>query len=156
MSHTSFLAHTAQTLYQQYKENIGACCLVFPGRRAALFFQKELSVIPEREIWMPTVLGITQLIEKQTGQGLPIHMCCSWNYLRYIKSLQVNRKPRFVFLGNTLLHDFDQADKYLLNRKFYFTTCRISTNRERLQLFIHRAKNSTGFFLVCIFNSTIL
>lgn len=126
MSHTSFLAHTAQTLYQQYKENIGACCLVFPGRRAALFFQKELSVIPEREIWMPTVLGITQLIEKQTGQRASDPYVLLLELFKVYKELtgKTENLEQFVFLGNTLLHDFDQADKYLLNPEVLFHNVR--------------------------------
>ena len=126
MSHTSFLAHTAQTLYQQSKENIGACCLVFPGRRAALFFQKELSVIPEREIWMPTVLGITQLIEKQTGQRASDPYVLLLELFKVYKELtgKTENLEQFVFLGNTLLHDFDQADKYLLNPEVLFHNVR--------------------------------
>ncbi|HBG53746.1 MAG TPA: hypothetical protein DDW70_06005, partial [Rikenellaceae bacterium] len=68
MNGISFLDSVAKTLYQTYGERITDCCLVFPGRRAGLFFQKELSRYLERDIWMPSHMGISQLAEKITGK----------------------------------------------------------------------------------------
>ena len=68
MSPVSFLSSVAGKLYKTYGDRISDCCLVFPGRRAGLFFQKELSACLERDIWMPSLLGIKQLTESITGK----------------------------------------------------------------------------------------
>ncbi len=123
MSHTTFLGITAQTLYQEYKENIENCCMVFPSRRAALFFNRELSSLAVRDLWMPKAMGITQLVEQLSEQKT------SNTYILLLELFKVYKKltgkneslEPFVFLGNTLLHDFDLADKYLLNTDAIFS-----------------------------------
>ena len=126
MSRTSFLDLAAKTLYQKYGENISRCCLVFPGRRAGLFFQKELTKYLEREIWMPPSTGISQLVEKVAGQKATDPIILLAELFLLFKELTGKEEglQDFYSLGNLLLHDFDQADKYLLDANDLFHNVR--------------------------------
>lgn len=117
MSRTSFLNSVARSLYQQYGERIADCCLVFPGRRAGLFFQKELSRYIKREIWMPRTLVINQLTEEITGEKATDHLILLTELYRIFSSLtgKEDSLQEFYTLGNIIIHDFDQTDKYLLD-----------------------------------------
>lgn len=122
MSATSFLGTVAHTLYQQYKERIDTCCFVFPGRRAALFFERELTNLATEEMWMPTTMGITQFVEKFTSQKASDPYVLLLELFKIYRNLtgKTESLEQFQYLGNVLLHDFDQVDKYLLNPKVLF------------------------------------
>jgi CRISPR/Cas system-associated exonuclease Cas4 (RecB family) len=117
MSRTSFLNSVARSLYQQYGERIADCCLVFPGRRAGLFFQKELSQYIKREIWMPRTLVINQLTEEITGEKATDHLILLTELYQIYRSLtgKEDSLQEFYTLGNIIIRDFDQTDKYLLD-----------------------------------------
>ena len=117
MSRTSFLNSVARSLYKQYGERIANCCLVFPGRRAGLFFQKELSRYIKREIWMPRTLVINQLTEEITGEKATDPLILLTELYRIYRSLtgKENSLQEFYTLGNIIIRDFDQTDKYLLD-----------------------------------------
>ncbi|MDD4920119.1 MAG: PD-(D/E)XK nuclease family protein [Bacteroidales bacterium] len=126
MNGISFLDSVAKTLYQTYGERITDCCLVFPGRRAGLFFQKELSRYLERDIWMPSHMGISQLAEKITGKKKTEHLFLLAELFKLYKGLTGKEESLqgFYSLGNIILHDFDQADKFLLNAEELFHNVR--------------------------------
>ncbi len=116
MSPVSFLGSVAGKLYKTYGNRISDCCLVFPGRRAGLFFQKELSACLERDIWMPSLLGIKQLTESITGKKTTENLFLLTELFRLYRELTGKDESLqgFYSLGNIILHDFDQTDKYLL------------------------------------------
>ncbi len=122
MSGISFLDSTAKTLYQKYGNNISRCCLVFPGRRAGLFFQEDLAKHLEREIWMPESMSIRQLTEMITGEKTTEHLFLLIELYKLYTELTAKDQglEEFYSLGNILLHDFDQTDKYLLDTAVLF------------------------------------
>ena len=52
-----FLKEIAGSFYGREGQKINEICFVFPGRRAALFFQKELGEITEKPIFSPIKNG---------------------------------------------------------------------------------------------------
>ncbi|NMC39931.1 MAG: hypothetical protein GYA43_01970, partial [Bacteroidales bacterium] len=56
-----FLEFLADHLYDRYKDAIGRQCIVFPNRRAGLFFLKYLSSVIEKPVWSPAVITINEL-----------------------------------------------------------------------------------------------
>jgi len=126
MKGISFLDFVAKTLYQTYGERISDCCLVFPGRRASLFFQKELSRYLEHDIWMPSLMGISQLAEKITGRKKTEHLLLLTELYQLYKKLtgKDDGLHGFYSLGNIILQDFDQVDKFLLKAEELFHNVR--------------------------------
>lgn len=126
MNGISFLDSAATTLYQKYGKNISHCCLVFPGQRASLFFQRELARHLDQEIWMPRSTGISQLTELITGEKATEHLFLLIELYKVYKKLNVKDQSLedFYSLGNILLRDFDRADKYLLDTDALFHNVR--------------------------------
>ena len=49
----SFLSETAGKLYERYGRDISSLTIVFPSRRARLFFSDALSQLVDAPLWQP-------------------------------------------------------------------------------------------------------
>jgi len=122
----SFLDTVAANLFARYGENISKLYLVFPNRRARLFFGQSLSRIIEKPLWQPTYKSIEELIAEASA------LQKADNFTLLVELYEIycaHRKTdetfdRFYYWGETLLHDFDQIDKYCVNAASLFTNLR--------------------------------
>ncbi len=108
----TFLGEVARSLYARHGEEIASLSLLFPSRRARLFFADELSRIADKPLWEPEWLSLDRMMEELSG----LH---AGDRLRLIAELYgVYRRyheedfDRFYFWGEMLLGDFDTIDKY--------------------------------------------
>lgn len=108
----TFLGEVARSLYARHGEEIASLSLLFPSRRARLFFADELSRIADKPLWEPEWLSLDRMMEELSG----LH---AGDRLRLIAELYgVYRRyheedfDRFYFWGEMLLGDFDMIDKY--------------------------------------------
>ena len=98
--------------------------MVFPNRRAQLYFRKHLSSLLDKPGFAPQLLTIEDFIGKFSVLQIPdklelVHRL----YKSYYKVLgrQVGEPlatepfDQFYFWGDMLLHDFDEVDKYMVN-----------------------------------------
>jgi hypothetical protein len=108
----SFLAEIAASLYERYGDDISSLSILFPSRRARLFFNDALSQIAQRPLWQPEWLTIDELMSEITGLkiGDKTRLIAE---LYKIYSLYHNEPfDKFYFWGEMLLADFDTVDKY--------------------------------------------
>ena len=63
----TFLSEVAQKLYSRYGEDISSLTLVFPSRRARLFFSDSLSEIIDKPIWQPSYISIDDLMHEASS-----------------------------------------------------------------------------------------
>ena len=56
-----FLERIAKSLYAEYGNSLNRHCLVFPGRRAGLYFIKYLASSINKPVWVPSILTINEL-----------------------------------------------------------------------------------------------
>jgi CRISPR/Cas system-associated exonuclease Cas4 (RecB family) len=123
---TSFLDTVASDLFKRYGEAISQRCLIFPNRRAHLFFSESLSHIIQKPIWQPASKSIDELV-KETSQ---LQVADPFTLLVELYEVYGNERKtkepfdRFYYWGEALLHDFDQIDKYLVNASALFTNLR--------------------------------
>lgn len=115
----TFLDLVANSLYTKYGNNISQCCLVFPGRRARLFFNKALAEQLEQTIWQPTSMGISQLVEQLTGRKADDPLLLISELYNSYKKIVANPKEfdEFYTLGKLILQDFDTIDKYRVDHR---------------------------------------
>ena len=66
----SFLYEVAADLYARYGEGLSECSVLFPSRRARLFFIDALSQIAGRPMWQPTWATIDSLMEDCEAVGI--------------------------------------------------------------------------------------
>jgi CRISPR/Cas system-associated exonuclease Cas4 (RecB family)/truncated hemoglobin YjbI len=118
-----FLHGLATELLTRYGMDMSHLQIVFPNRRAGLFFNKYLSEIAQKPIWSPNIYGISDFIthfspyEKADKLQLIFEL-----YGVFTGALSSNEKAEHFFSwGETLLGDFDEMDKYLTDVKRLFS-----------------------------------
>jgi CRISPR/Cas system-associated exonuclease Cas4 (RecB family) len=120
---TYFLERIATHLLAGYGDRLEKQCLVFPNRRAGLYFMKYLAVKAGKPVWAPSVKTINELftsfsVLQEAGPETLI-------FELYRSYCRLNPKAGsfddFYFWGEMLLNDFDNVDKYMVNAESLFT-----------------------------------
>ncbi len=117
-----FLDAIARSLYEEFGNTLNRHCIVFPNRRAGLFFKKYLSSHIVKPVWEPEIFTINELFRHHSGLQL------AGNELLLIELYKIYRKYRksaesfdsFIYWGDMLLNDFDDTDKYLADASHLF------------------------------------
>ncbi len=110
-----FLKRIAKSLYTEFGDNLNSHCLVFPGRRAGLFFLKYLSGEIKKPLWTPRILTINDLfysLSKLRAAENELLLFELYKVYRSVKKSQETFED-FFYWGDMLLNDFDDIDKYL-------------------------------------------
>ncbi|MFR9603585.1 MAG: PD-(D/E)XK nuclease family protein [Rikenellaceae bacterium] len=116
----TFLEEVAKYLYSQHGDQISELKIIFPSRRARLFFVDALSRIAQRPVWQPRWVSIDDLMSRAAGVevGDSVRLIAE---LYKIYSQHHNESfDKFYFWGEILLADFDMIDKYLIDADMLF------------------------------------
>lgn len=117
-----FLESIAQSLQLEFGNTLNRHCLVFPNRRAGLYFLKYLASNIDKAVWAPSILTINELFGTlSTLQTAGNELLLFELYKDYRK---LKKSPEsfdeFYFWGDMLLNDFDDVDKYLVDASALF------------------------------------
>jgi PD-(D/E)XK nuclease superfamily protein len=125
-----FLRLVAQDLFNMYGEKLHEVSIVFPNRRAGVFFQKFLSETTNKIVWAPNVITINDLMKELSGLNVGDKISLILDlYKVYKKILKTSESfDSFYYWGEMLINDFDDIDKYLVNTKDLFQN--ISAEKE--------------------------
>ncbi len=121
-----FLEQIAETLYSGYGNRLNEHCLVFPNRRAGLFFRKYLAELIENPVWAPATLTINDLFYSLSDLQLAENEVLLFELYKVYSKIRKSSESfdDFYFWGDMLLNDFDDVDKYLVNASQLFTNVR--------------------------------
>ena len=74
----TFLKQVAQDLFSKLNGDFSNVAVVFPNKRASLFFNEYLSAQAEHPIWSPTYISISELFRKcsDLNVGDPVKLVC--------------------------------------------------------------------------------
>src|SRR5450759_4140158 len=119
---TYFLENIAQSLHKEYGNTLNRHCLVFPNRRAGLYFLKYLAARIEKPIWAPSILTINELFRSYSSLQTAGNETLLFELYKIYSKL---KKPHesfdeFYYWGDMLLNDFDDVDKYLVDASLLF------------------------------------
>lgn len=114
---TPFLKQVASYLYQNHRSELDDFCLVFPGRRAGVFFTAYLNELVETSMLSPEIITINELISSLSGLQQADQVALVLKLQEVYSRVTGHQEPldEFFFWGEILLGDFDDIDKYLLN-----------------------------------------
>jgi hypothetical protein len=117
-----FLERIAGSLNDEFGNNLNRHCLVFPGRRAGLYFLKHLSGFIEKPVWTPSIFTINDLFRSYINlQQAGAEVLLFELYTIYSGRVKSPEKfDDFYFWGDMLLNDFDDVDKYLVDAPALF------------------------------------
>ena len=112
-----------QVASHYHKEGIDGTLFVFPNRRSASFFRKYLCAqVTGAPVLAPGMLTINDFFYKIYGVAASHRVRLLVELYEVYKSLYAKAESLddFIFWGNTLLQDFDDVDKYLVNARDLF------------------------------------
>ncbi|MBZ0245335.1 MAG: PD-(D/E)XK nuclease family protein [Cyclobacteriaceae bacterium] len=115
-----FLKDIAQKIVTH--PNLSKLTLVFPNRRAALFFQKYLSECLTKPAWSPKLISIESFFSSLSDLREPDRLSLIYRLYKVYNEVMKSEEPfdRFYFWGDMLLRDFDEVDKYMVNAQLMF------------------------------------
>jgi len=117
----SFLEQLVDELNDSYKGDLSRLCLVFPTRRAGLFFKKYLSEKINRPHWSPVIYSIQDFIRTFSDHVVPDQLALVFElYEVYKKYFPAESFEKYFPWGEMLLKDFDEADRNLADTKQLF------------------------------------
>lgn len=110
-----FLQQTAQRVLSDHGDHLSELCLVFPNRRAGVFFKRYLAKSLKNPVWAPSVLTIADLMQELSGLQKADHLSLIFDLHRIFQQQKNSTEPfdEFYRWGEMLLRDFDDLDKYL-------------------------------------------
>lgn len=119
---TPFLKIVAQDLYDRFGGELHDIAVVFPNKRASLFFNEYLMQISDKAMWSPVYITISELFEQSSNAiiGDPI-LLVSKLYKEYIRHTNSNESiDNFYSWGELLINDFDDIDKNMADAERLF------------------------------------
>ncbi|NSW93889.1 MAG: PD-(D/E)XK nuclease family protein, partial [Bacteroidales bacterium] len=104
-----FLQFIAGSLHEQYGNSLNRHCIVFPNRRAGLYFMKYLSQKISKPVWAPRILTVNELFRSFSQ----LHIAENESLL--IELYKIYRRTsaspesfdEFYYWGSVILNDFD-------------------------------------------------
>ena len=123
-----FLRMVAGDLLKRFGTDLAQLTVVFPSRRARLFFNQYLYEEVNRPLWSPQYISIDELFESVSPYrpadliqltGDLYHSYASV-YGAHSEKPLTETLDEFFFFGEILLRDFDDIDKNLANPKLLF------------------------------------
>ena len=109
----NFLYHVANYFYAKHGNDYKKIWLVFPNRRAGLFFRKYLSDIYNKPVFSPKIITISEFYQSLSGVKLLDRLTLLFEL--YEEYLLVTKKEEsfddFYFWGEMILNDFNDVDK---------------------------------------------
>lgn len=122
-----FLYQVAQSIYKNHKNNLENLCIIFPNKRAGIFFRKYLSQLIEKNIFSPQITTINEFIYElssimESKLQLADNLTLIFElYKVYKEKLKTSEDfDSFYQWGKILLNDFDEIDKEIIPTELIF------------------------------------
>lgn len=119
----TFLKQVAHDLYNKTEGNFTKVAIVFPNKRASLFFNEYLAQESDRPIWSPTYVSISELFRQSSDLSIadPIKLVCDLYKVFQKATGSKETLDDFYFWEEMLIADFDDADKNMADTHALFS-----------------------------------
>jgi hypothetical protein len=119
----TFLRETLEYLYQEH-ETLSSLTLILPSKRAGGFLKNELKLMANKTQFVPKILSIEEFIEQVSGlEIIDTTELLFKSYIAYQNTPGITEKDSFdtyATWAQTLLNDFNEIDRYLVDPKDFF------------------------------------
>ena len=118
----TFLKQVASDLYNRTQGHLARVAVVFPNKRAGLFFNEYLADQSDSPIWSPTYMSISEMFRNLSTRevGDSIKLVCDLYKVFRMHTRSTETLDDFYFWGELLLSDFDDADKNMADTDALF------------------------------------
>ncbi|QSE97029.1 PD-(D/E)XK nuclease family protein [Fulvivirga lutea] len=127
--HKTFIAEIAEKVKAE-NEALEDVIVIFPNRRAGLFFRKELAKLIDQPVFMPEVFSLEDYLMQYSDLEKIETLEAIFELYEVYKEVQNKNETfdRFFFWGEMILRDFEEIDQYMVDTKHLFTG--IKTQKE--------------------------
>lgn len=119
----TFLQFVAHDISRKLGTNLSKVAIVFPNKRASLFFNENLAKESSEPIWAPSYHSISELLQSlssiQIADDIRLITTLYKVFQQHTDSAET--LDDFYFWGELLLSDFDDADKNLVDTNSLFS-----------------------------------
>ena len=119
MTNTSFLDKIAQVILENYSAKLFNTIVVLPNKRAKIFLLEALNKQVNTNIFSPKIISIEELIQEVAGiRSIDSIELLFEFYEVYLSITDKTKQQSFELFANwakTLLQDFNEIDRYLLD-----------------------------------------
>ncbi len=114
---TYFLEDIARYLYTKNQGNFQQTIIVFPNRRAKLFFNSHLAKLSDKPMWAPDYYTITDLVKELSGLQFADQVTLLFRLFTLYKEIAGSEDTfdSFYYYCEIMLSDFDDVDKYRID-----------------------------------------
>ena len=118
-----FLQLVAHDLYTKIGNDLSRTVLVFPNKRANLFFNEYLAEESDQPIWSPAAMSISDLLQKLSVQkaGDPIRLVCELYKVFKEETESRETLDDFYFWGELLISESYYVDKNIVDADKLFS-----------------------------------
>ena len=118
MANATFLQHLAQVILNDYSDKLSDTIIILPNRRAKVFLIEALKKQSEKTIFAPEIISIEDFVQNIAGIRSIDSVELLFEF--YTIYLHVTEKDKesfetFANWAKTLLQDFNEIDRYLLD-----------------------------------------
>ncbi len=117
-----FLKSVAEYLYKKHFGEFQSMAVVFPNKRARIYFNKYLSEVTDKPFFAPKYYTITEYMQEISESIVADQL--SLLFMLYEVYVSVTKSEEsfddFLFYCEMLLADFDDIDKYLVDAQMLF------------------------------------
>lgn len=125
MTNSTFLHKLAIQLWTQYPAHLHQLCIVLPNKRAKIFLEAAFKEVIQENVFCPTIWSIEELLFQITHINSVDSVELLFQFYEvYLQNTPTEHQQSFdQFSGwaPTLLQDFNEIDRYLLNPKSVLT-----------------------------------
>ena len=118
MSKQTFLHQLAKEILKNYSENLSELVIILPNKRAKVFLLDELKNLVTHNIFAPEIISIEDFIQDLAGiRSIDSVELIFEFYEVYLSITEKDKAEPFETFANwakTLLQDFNEIDRYLL------------------------------------------
>ncbi len=127
---SSFLQEVAIDLINKYGQELSDCTVVFPSRRAGVFFKSYLYQSSPKVMWSPKISTINEIMQEFSGLQVADSLSMIFElYKVYLAEKKSHESfDDFYFWGTVMLNDFDEIDKYKIDAKSLFSNLAANKN----------------------------
>lgn len=109
----SFLQYVAKDVLAKHPEGLSDVAIVFPNKRASLFFNQALFEETQKPLWSPAYMTISELFRRHSRLNVPDQTLLVFKLYNTFCDVVGTDEPldHFYSWGQMLLADFDDLDK---------------------------------------------
>ena len=119
MSKRTFLHQLSQEILKHYSDNLSELTIVLPNKRAKVFLLSALKKLVSNNVFAPEIISIEEFIQDVAGIRSVDNVELLFEFYEvYLLLTEKDKQDSFENFANwakTLLQDFNEIDRYLLD-----------------------------------------